>query len=80
MPRFFTPINEISFFANAGTDMQWCYPFAQGRQAEFKWALCRLDIEGAKAIRAIEPAARMMHVDPLVHFVPPPGRPDLDVQ
>jgi hypothetical protein len=76
-PHFYTPINEISFFAAAGTDMGWCYPFAKGRFAELKWALCRLAIEGAKAIRAVDPGARMVHVDPLIHSVPPPDRPDL---
>src|SRR4029079_12692132 len=36
-----------------------------------------MSIEGAKAIREVEPGARMVHVDPLVHAVPPPDRPDL---
>jgi beta-glucosidase/6-phospho-beta-glucosidase/beta-galactosidase len=76
-PRFFTPINEISFFAGAGTDMGWMYPFAQGRYAEFKRALCRMDIEGVKAIREVDPEARMVHVDPIIHQVPPPGHPEL---
>jgi hypothetical protein len=60
--RFFTPINEITFFAGAGTDMGWMFPFA---------------IEGVKAIREVIPAARMVHVDPIIHHVPPPDRPDL---
>lgn len=76
-PQFFTPINEITFFSGAGTDMGWMYPFAQGRYDEFKWALCRLSIEGAKAIREIYPPARMVHVDPLIYQVPPDDRPDL---
>jgi hypothetical protein len=53
------------------------YPFAKGRYAEFKRALCRLAIEGVKAIREACPDARMVHVDPLVYAVPPPDRPDL---
>jgi beta-glucosidase/6-phospho-beta-glucosidase/beta-galactosidase len=76
-PRFFTPINEITFFSGAGTDMGWMYPFAGGRYAEFKRALCRMAIEGVKAIRAVDPDARMVHVDPVVHAVPPADRPDL---
>jgi beta-glucosidase/6-phospho-beta-glucosidase/beta-galactosidase len=75
--RFFTPINEISFFSGAGTDMGWMFPFAKGRYAEFKRALCRMDIEGVKAIREVIPDARMVHVDPMIHHVPPPDRPDL---
>jgi hypothetical protein len=74
---YFTPINEITFFSGAGTDMGWMYPFAKGRYPEFTRALCRLAIEGAKAIREVAPDARMVHVDPLIYEVPPPDRPDL---
>lgn len=76
-PRFFTPINEIKFYAGAGTDMGWMFPFAKGRYPEFLQALCRMDIAGVKAIREVDPEARMVHVDPLIHTVPPPDRPDL---
>jgi beta-glucosidase/6-phospho-beta-glucosidase/beta-galactosidase len=75
--RFFTPINEITFFSGAATDMGWMYPFAKGRYADFKQAMCRMAIEGVKAIREIDPSARMVHVDPLIYQVHPPDRPDL---
>ena len=76
-PYFFTPINEITFFSAAASDLGWMYPFAKGREQELKRALCRMDIAGVKAIREIEPKARMVHVDPIVHAVPPSDRPDL---
>ena len=76
-PYFFTPINEITFFSAAATDLEWMYPFAKGRENELKRALCRMDIAGAKAIREVEPGARMVHVDPMIHAVPPHDRPDL---
>ena len=76
-PYFFTPINEITFFSAAATDLQWMSPFAKGREDELKRALARMDIEGVMAIREVEPDARMVHVDPMVHAVPPPDRPDL---
>ena len=76
-PFFFTPVNEITFFSAAATDLEWMYPFAKGREAELKRALAHMAIEGAKAIRDAEPQARMVHVDPLVRAVPPPDRPDL---
>ena len=76
-PFFFTPINEITFFSAAATDLEWMYPFAKGREDELKRTLCRMAIAGAKAIREVEPDARMVHVDPIVHAVPPPDRPDL---
>lgn len=79
-PRFFTPINEITFFSAGATDMGWMYPFAAGKYEEFQRAMCRLAIEGAKAIREIDPDARMVHVDPMVHAVPPPDRPELALQ
>jgi beta-glucosidase/6-phospho-beta-glucosidase/beta-galactosidase len=76
-PRFFTPVNEITFFSGAATDMGWMYPFAKGRYAEMKRALCRMAIEGVKAIREVDPDARMVHVDPIIHAVAPHDRPDL---
>jgi beta-glucosidase/6-phospho-beta-glucosidase/beta-galactosidase len=76
-PPFFTPMNEITFLSGAATDMGWMYPFAKGRYQEMKLALCRLAIEGAKVLREVNPEARMVHVDPIIHTVPPQDRPDL---
>jgi len=76
-PYFFTPVNEITFFSAAATDLAWMAPFAKGREDELKRALARMAIAGAKAIREVEPEARMVHVDPIIHAVPPPDRPDL---
>ena len=76
-PYFFTPVNEITFFSAAASDLGWMYPFSKGREGELKRALCRMDIEGAKAIRDVQPDARLVHVDPMIHAVPPPDRPDL---
>jgi beta-glucosidase/6-phospho-beta-glucosidase/beta-galactosidase len=76
-PRFFTPINEITFFSAGATDMGWMYPFAKGRYREMKQALCRMAIAGVNALREIDPDARMVHVDPMIHAVPPEDRPDL---
>ena len=76
-PFFFTPINEITFFAAGASDLEWMYPFAKGREDDLKRALARMAISGAKAIREVCPTARMVHVDPIIHAVPPPDRPDL---
>lgn len=76
-PWYFTPVNEITFFSAAATDMGWMYPFAKGRNAELKRLLCRFAIEAAKCIREVIPDARMVHVDPMIHAVAPPDRPDL---
>ena len=53
-------------------------PFAKGRAAELKDALCRMSIAGVKAIRAVDPEARMVHVDPITYEVPEPGHPELE--
>jgi hypothetical protein len=58
--------------------MQWFYPYARGRYDDMKVALCRMAIEGAQAIREVIPGARMVHVDPIIHEVPPPGHPELE--
>ena len=76
-PFFFTPVNEITFFAAGATDLEWMYPFAKGREDELKRALAGMAIAGAKAIRDVYPDARMVHVDPIIHAVPLPDRPDL---
>ena len=38
-PYFFTPVNEITFFSAAASDLEWMYPFAKGRECELKRAL-----------------------------------------
>jgi beta-glucosidase/6-phospho-beta-glucosidase/beta-galactosidase len=76
-PHYFTPLNEITFFSAACTDMGWMYPFAKGKYAEMKRTLCAMAIRAVQAIREVDPGARMVHVDPIVHAVPPDDRPDL---
>jgi quercetin dioxygenase-like cupin family protein len=74
---WFTPINEISYSAWAGGEVGYMAPFGHGRGADYKRALVRAAIAGADAIWEVDPAARILTVDPLVHLHPPPGRPDL---
>lgn len=77
-PYFFTPINEITFFAFAGGEWGWVAPYCKTRDGREKLrvALCRASIAGVKAIRHVLPDARMVHVDPLIQVVAPPDRPD----
>lgn len=78
-PYFFTPINEITFFAFAGGEWGWIAPYRKTRdeREKLRVALCKASIAGVKAIREVLPDARMIHVDPLVEVVAPPDRPDL---
>ncbi|HEX6126573.1 MAG TPA: family 1 glycosylhydrolase [Pyrinomonadaceae bacterium] len=78
-PYFFTPFNEITFFAFAGGEMGWIAPYKNTREDRFKLreVLCKAAIAGIKAIRAVEPKARIINNDPLVQIVAPRDRPDL---
>ncbi len=72
---FFSPINEISFFAWAGGDAGYFLPFATGRGDELKAQLVRATIAAIEAIWEVEPRARIVHVDPVIHIVADPSRP-----
>lgn len=78
-PCFFTPINEITFFSFCGGEWGWVAPYRKSREdrEKLRVALCRAAIAGVKAIREVNPHARMVHVDPLVQVVAPVDRPDL---
>lgn len=77
-PHFFTPINEITFFCFCGGEWGWVAPYKHTKEDRFQFrlALCRAAISGVKAIREIDPQARMIHIDPLVQVVAPRDRPD----
>lgn len=77
-PYFFTPINEITFFSFCGGEWGWVAPYKNTREDRFRlrFNLCKAAIAGVKAIREVEPKARMIHIDPLVQVVAPRDRPD----
>jgi beta-glucosidase/6-phospho-beta-glucosidase/beta-galactosidase len=76
-PYFFTPINEITFFSFCGGEWGWVAPYSNTRNDRYKlrYNLCKAAICGVKAIRDVEPEARMIHIDPLVQVVPPKDKP-----
>jgi hypothetical protein len=73
----FTLVNEISFLSWAAGEVGWIYPHARSVGGRIKRQLIRATIAGIEAIREAAPAARFLHTEPLVHVVPPRGRPDL---
>jgi beta-glucosidase/6-phospho-beta-glucosidase/beta-galactosidase len=75
---FYTPINEISFFAWAAGEVGWFFPHARGRGSEVKRQLIRACVAAIEAIWAIDPRARIVTVEPLIHVVPPRGKPDVN--
>jgi len=78
-PHFFTPINEITFYGFMGGEWGWAAPFRKSEEDRYRFrlALCKADIAAVKAIREVDPDARMVHIDPLILVVPPADRPDL---
>jgi beta-glucosidase/6-phospho-beta-glucosidase/beta-galactosidase len=73
---FYVPINEISYLAWASGEIGYIYPYARGRGHEIKRQLVRAAIAGMEAIWEVDPRARMLHVDPLIHVIPPRGHPE----
>jgi beta-glucosidase/6-phospho-beta-glucosidase/beta-galactosidase len=77
----YSPINEISFICWAICHSDLMYPYAiqgKGRDDELKRQLVRASIEAIEAVWAVDPRTRIIHVDPIIHIVAPPGRPDLE--
>jgi hypothetical protein len=72
---FYAPVNEISFLGWAGGDVGWLNPFAHGRGFELKCQLARAAIAATEAIWDVDPRARIVHPDPVIHIVPDPERP-----
>jgi hypothetical protein len=74
---FYAPINEISFFAWAAAEKGLMHPYELGKGERMKAQLVRAAIAAMEAIWEVDPRARMLHVDPLIHVVTPAGRPEL---
>ena len=75
-PRIYTPINEISFLCWAATCTGLLHPHTGDRAhdgAALKRRLVRAALAGCHAIRAVDPGARMMWSEPLVHVCAAPG-------
>ncbi len=73
-PVMVCPMNEISFWAWAGSDRRKMYPWAPHRGGELKRQLVRAAIAATDAVRAVDPGARFVQSEPLIHVVGRPGR------
>lgn len=85
-PPIYTLVNEISFlsWAVSHTNMLGSYQHGEdGTQStrasgyEVKRRLVRATLAATDAVRRIDPQARFLQVEPLVHVVAPRGRPEL---
>lgn len=74
----YTPINEISFFSWAAAEVGWFHPHGRHRGCELKAQLTRACIAGIEAIWDVDPRARIVTAEPLIHVVPPKKRPELE--
>jgi beta-glucosidase/6-phospho-beta-glucosidase/beta-galactosidase len=75
--RCYTPINEISFLSWAAGEKAYIHPHREDAGRAIKHQLIRASIAGMEAIWAIDPTARMLHTEPLIHVVTPRGRTEL---
>lgn len=71
---FYSPMNEISFFAWAAC-RDLIYPYAWGHDGELKRQCVRAAIAAIESIRAVDPDARFVSPEPLIHNVPPACQP-----
>ena len=69
-PPFFCPINEISFWAWVGGDIEHFHPYGEGRGPDLKRQLARASIAAMHAVLAADPTARFMQAEPVIHISP----------
>ena len=89
----YNPINEIGFMAWAVSQSNLLHPY-RGDPTEgdpldgtrhghalgyaVKRRLVQAALRGLEAMRRVDPRARFLHVEPLIHVAAPHDRPDLD--
>lgn len=72
---FYCPINEISFWTWCGGETGHMNPCARKRGPALKDQLVRASLAAMDAIRAVEPRARFIQAEPVIHIVAHPKRP-----
>ena len=65
--RFYCPVNEMSFWAWVGGDVEHFHPFGLGRGPELKRQLVLASLHAMRAVRAVDPTARFLQAEPLIH-------------
>lgn len=75
-PRVYCPINEISFWAWVGGDVEHFHPYGRGRAAELKRQLVRASLAATQAIHTADPSARLLQAEPFIHISAHPEKPD----
>ncbi len=78
---FYNPVNEISFLTWGIAEGQLVHGHdvaLRDRGFEIKCQLAHAAIQAARALWSVDPRARLVHTDPVVHIVAPADRPDLE--
>ena len=68
-PPLYCAINEISFWAWVGGDVQAFAPHQQGRGPELKRQLVRASLAAIRAVRAVDPRSRFVQAEPVIDIV-----------
>ena len=74
--QVYQPVNEISFLAWAASSTGLIHPHVPSAPENgylLKRVLVRATLRAIDAIRAVDPTARFVHTDPLIHVEPPLG-------
>ena len=73
---FWTPVNELSFWAWGGGDVGAIDPFATRRGGELKRQLARATLATVDAVRGVDPRARIACAEPLIWVLPQSASPE----
>ena len=69
------PVNEISFFSWAAGETGVLNPFARERGGELKRQMVRAALAAMRELRRVNPATRLLLVDPMINVIPRRDRP-----
>src|SRR3954464_7886831 len=64
------PVNEISYWSWAGASVGHFHPCVLNRGHVLKRQLVSAAILASRAVRRVDPRARLVHIDPLVSILP----------
>jgi hypothetical protein len=76
VPPIYCPINEISFWAWVGGDVEHFHPYGEGRGAELKKQLVLASILATQAVLAEDPRARFVQAEPIIQISPDDDKPE----
>jgi hypothetical protein len=67
---FYSAVNEVSYWSWAASDKALMHPLGAGRGLELKHQLTRAAIAAIEAVRGVDPRARFVSIDPIIHVMP----------